>query len=1078
MSAKAIDYKIILKRDGQTQQQRTPALLNPAQVPIDERTKAEYYKFVQEISKQVKFFETGYTDGKLKENGTWENFFETSIDEINRLAASASVPAHLTLWNVFVELMEKPKALINTLTQRHLDFYYHEVLKLDKKQPIADKAHVVFEMKKNTENTLLEKGTILLAGKDNTKKDINYQLERNIVLNHSKVAQLKSLYIDPRNRNYIFHAPIANSLDGLGASLDEANPKWSGFGNASMPLAQVGFCLASAVLVMKEGLRTITVFLSLKGLSQDATNAVLTTNLFTVNVTGEKGWIGPKVRSATITSSDNLNFSLKFSCIVGKDEPAVIGYDSAVHGGDFDTENPILQVLINNEKLDFGYQNFQNAELLDATIEVDVRDVKSLKLENDFGTLNEKKPFLPFGSLAEKNSNFYVVSDETFSKRLKSFSLDVIWKNIPASNLKSYFANYNNTNLSNTFFKASASFKDGFTWNKSLQSVQLFDANNAQQQTTWEFTNPGYAILFPIYIFSQAYFPYHANAGQSVLQAESVKTSYLVPGFSATKQKTNIKAAKASQSFQLYKPQVKLLLDLYKDIRKGQLKLTLNNSFLFKDYREKYTAEILRYSLNGGELKLPAEPFSPEIQTISLNYTATTAKIKFSGTSLNDYIGQEIEFFQKGAFGQAREHAYTRSRHSFLKNSFIKLFPQYLEEGEFFIGLSDLAAEDSASLLFQVVEGSANPESSKINIEWSVLCDNYWKPLTEDDLVLDTTNGLLTSGILKVMIPKEATTTNTVLPGNLLWLKASIKKDTDGVCKLINVQANAATVVFYNQNNDPGRLSKALPANSINKLKVGLAQISKVTQPYASFGGDVAEENNGYYTRVSERLRHKERTIAIWDYERIILEHFPNVHKVKCINHATLDSFYAPGNTLVVVVPDLTNQNATDRFKPKVDKNTLDQINNFLSKHASPWANFAVVNPTYEPVKIAVALKLKNGYEFNFYQTVINLKLQDFLSPWMNSTKSDIYFGGKITKSMVIKFLEDLEYVDYLIDLSLSKFSIQLNSFGRNLEVVEASNPASILVSYPTHTVTTEISTGTLSRLDARKFLSKTPIQI
>lgn len=1071
MSAKAIDYKVILKRDGQTQQERMSALLDPAIAPVDQRTKADYYKFVQEVSKHVKFFDIDAVNKNLTESGQWDNFFDLSIEEINAMANNKSLPPHLALWNTFIELMEKPKALMNTLTQRHLDFYYHDVLKLNQAPPIADKAHVIFELKKNTENTLLTAGTLLLAGKDNTKRDIGYKLEQDMVVNPSKVAQLKSLYVNPVNRNVVFHAPIANSKDGLGAILDPGNPKWSGFGNSSMPLAQIGFCLSSSILKMKEGTRSIKIYLTLRGLDASAKNSVLTSNLFKVSITGEKGWIGPKLTSAVITSSDNLNYRIEFTLNISKDEPAVIVYDKAAHGGEFDTTNPILQIIVNNEKTDFGYQNLMNAELVDATIEVDVQGISSIELENDFGTLNPKKPFKPFGPLSEENSNFYILHEETFSKRLKSFSLDVDWKNIPDSNLKTYFANYGNSNINNSYFSASATFKDGYSWKKSYEPVKLFNVSNAQLQTSWKFTNPDYAILFPFFILPQFYTPYYINPGQSVLQTVSSKMSYLLPGFSNIQQKVNFVNAKSAQTLQLYKPALQLILNLYKDIRKGQLHLKLDNSFLFKDYREKYTAEILRYSLSGGELKLPAEPFSPEIQSISLNYTATTAKINFSGTSLNDYVDEEIELFHYGAFGQAREHAYTRSKHSFLNNTLVKLVPQYNTEGELLIGLSDLYAEDSASILFQIAEGSANPEKPKITLEWSVLCDNYWKTLTNDDFIFDTTNGLLASGVIKIVIPKEATTSNTILPGNLLWIKAAIKKDTDGVCNLIDVQANAGIVIFDDQNNDPLRLAKALPANTITKLKIETAAIKKITQPYSSFGGAVKENDAAYYTRASERLRHKERTVAIWDYERLILQHFPTIHKVKCINHATAASFYSPGNTLIVVVPDLTNHNAIDPFKPKVDKNTLDEINTFLSKHSSAWASYQVVNPSYEPVKVSVSLKLKKGYEFNYYQKVINLKLQEFLSPWMNNTGNDIHFGGKITKSMVIKFLEDLEYIDYLTDFSLYKFSPNKRAFGRNVEVAEASNPASILVSHTQHNIVSDSSSSSIALPRTMKLL-------
>jgi hypothetical protein len=1054
MSNKAIDYKVILKRDGQTQQQRMPQLLNPDLVPVDQRSKDDFYKYVQEIAKQIKFFEFQTSTNKMAEDGTWDDFFSLSIEELKEKAATATLPAHLALWNTFMELLEEPKALLNTLTKRHLDFYYEEVLGLDKKEPVPDQAHVIFELKKNTENTLLTMGTALLGGKDAAKKNLYYNLTHDIVVNKSAVAQLKSLFVNPANKSFIHHAPIANSADGLGAVLPPSNPKWNGFGTVNLPLAQVGFCLASDVLLMKEGNRKVTVNLTVRNLSANSVNAELTSNLFKISVTGEKGWIGPKLTSAAISSADNQVFNLTIIFNVSKDEPAVVTYDSTVHGSDFDTLHPIIQILVNNEKADFGYFDLIRAELLDSTIEVEVSGITSMVLENDFGTINPKKPFTPFGSLSDKNSNFYLQHEEAFSKRLKEFSIDVDWKNIPDTNLANYYANYNESGNGNTDFTAIAAFKDGYSWQEKYKSVQLFNASNAQLSSTWKFTNPAFPVKFPFFVLPYILTPIVINPGYTVQQAVTNSMSYLMPQFSTLQTKINISQPKKfSTTKLLYKPALYALLNVYKDIRKGQLQLRLNHSFLFKEYRDKYAAEIMRYSRDGGTLKLPAEPFAPELQSISLCYTATTAKTSFSGTTLNDYADEEIEFFQYGPFGQMREHAYIRSKHTFLNNILVKLMPEYLAEGNLFLGFSDLTAEDSVCILFQVAEGSANPEKSKVIADWSVLCDNYWKPLNNEDFIFDTTNEFLRSGIVKIVIPKEATTSNTLLSSGLLWLKISIPKDSDGVCQLLDVQSNAATAIFANQENDASHLQNALPAMSITKLKTDNGTIKKVSQPYSSFAGKMKEIDQSFYIRVSERLRHKERSITLWDYERLILQHFPAIHKVKCINHATPTSFYAPGNVLIVVVPDLTNRNAVDVFKPKVDKNTLDEILDFLTLHSTSWAKFKIINPMYEAVKVSVNLKLKRGYEFNYYEKIIDQKLQEFLSPWIKNISGDIHFGGKVTKSMVIKFLEDLEFVDYLTSFSLRKYSPGIKTFGKNVEVAEASNPASILVSAMQHTV-------------------------
>jgi hypothetical protein len=76
-----------------------------------------------------------------------------------------------------------------------------------------------------------------------------------------------------------------------------------------------------------------------------------------------------------------------------------------------------------------------------------------------------------------------------------------------------------------------------------------------------------------------------------------------------------------------------------------------------------------------------------------------------------------------------REHAYLRNQTGFLKDTKVKLLPQYTSEGNFYIGLSGIAANDSVCLLFQCADGSADPQLPKVDIVWSVLCDNYWKKI-------------------------------------------------------------------------------------------------------------------------------------------------------------------------------------------------------------------------------------------------------------------------------------------------------------------------------------------------------------
>ncbi len=195
-----------------------------------------------------------------------------------------------------------------------------------------------------------------------------------------------------------------------------------------------------------------------------------------------------------------------------------------------------------------------------------------------------------------------------------------------------------------------------------------------------------------------------------------------------------------------------------------------------------------------------------------------------------------------------------------------------------------------------MAEGSADPTLSRQKIQWAVLADNYWKILTSQQVFLDSTNQLLISGIIKFTLPAEATTENTLMPNGLIWLKAAVPDHVDAVCQFIAIEANAIEVVLNDQGNDRNHLLHPLPAWRINKLKKPLPQVKKVSQPYASFGNEVEEGQTGFHGRVSERLRHKDRSLTVWDNERLVLANFPGVHRVKCIPHAKPGSWTCVGS--------------------------------------------------------------------------------------------------------------------------------------------------------------------------------------
>jgi len=153
-------------------------------------------------------------------------------------------------------------------------------------------------------------------------------------------------------------------------------------------------------------------------------------------------------------------------------------------------------------------------------------------------------------------------------------------------------------------------------------------------------------------------------------------------------------------------------------------------------------------------------------------------------------------------------------------------------------------------VLFQVAEGSADPDLGQEDISWSVLCDNYWKPLETSEVALDTTNQLLTSGVITFVIPSEATTDNTILPADQIWIKAAVAENVTAVCQLIDVAANAVEAQFDDRGNDPAHLQTSLEAGTITNSRTAFRRQECLSALFVVWGQS-EEADDAFYARAA-----------------------------------------------------------------------------------------------------------------------------------------------------------------------------------------------------------------------------------
>ncbi len=899
---------------------------------------------------------------------------------------------HYALFLAFLRLFEHARTEMNTLTGRHLDFYYKDILQLREKPAQPGHAHLLVELAKHATAHELKSGTLFKAGKDTLGHEAFFASDRDFVANQAKVAALKTVYRhgnEPISSGVhigrLYASPVANSGNGQGASLTTADHSWHPFYNKiydngqlqeiAMPTAEVGFAIASNHLYLTEGFRTVQLTLHL-GKSIDKFDLDTT-----VYLTTEKGWHRLNKIFPGLSGSDPiLDFDLE------GDVPPIVPYLPKTHGGNFGTLHPMIKVILRQEAdKPFDYVGLENAELNSIEIKVFVgldskknfskTGLKNLAVSNDFGPVDVAKTFQPFGPQPTAGASLLIGHQEVFQKNDVHLKLNIAWKGTGPDTSKTV---------------------DYYYLHKSV----------------WEPQPPPVNLKVPT-------------------------------GFASFSQLAPVNYA-PSEVYTVEKTA-------------GYLRLALKDDFGHKAYPALLAAYLTEIANNvtSPTLVNPPLPYTPEIERMEVAYSATAPELLLNSGATDDPTG--AKFFHLTPFGYAE-------RHPALGNDPVTLLPQFRHtantshEAEFYLGIVGLQPPQNLALLFQVAEGTADPLSQKPvpHLHWSYLRNNVWVEF-EKDAVADLTGELTRSGIVTLAMPRDATNNNTLLPTGMHWIRIAVETESDTVCRLLTVAAQALRATFTNRDNDPAFSATPLAAGTIAKLDRPEATVKKLDQPFATFGGRGKEASNAYYTRVSERLRHKERAIALWDYERLVLEAFPQIYKVKCLNHTQYEpnvagnGIYrelAAGHVTLVTIPSQQAQNLRDPLRPYTSLGLLLEIEAFLRQRLSCFAKLHVKNPQFEEVRLDFRARFHPGFDETYYTNQLKREITRFLSPWAFPGGGSPSFGGKIYKSVLINFVEERPFVDYVTEVKLFH-RIGNQSETNDLNEVEGSTAVSVLVSVP-----------------------------
>ncbi|MDE2387605.1 MAG: baseplate J/gp47 family protein [Betaproteobacteria bacterium] len=971
----------------------------------------------------------------------------------------------------FVQLFEKLHRKINRFTLNYVDFYYDRVLKAQPRSFVPDYVYLVIAPSKKNHTVLIPKGTEFLAGQDENKRDIVYAAAEDVMINDAAVSAVHTLFFERDALNFperslfenvvlndrgdevtrqlatgdwLSEVPVATADSPLGEDSLQSYPLFGAPEKVedTIPLQhlRIGFAVASKVLGLQEGRRTVRIGLQFTGAREKSLECWIQKiaaamqqsgsisaesparkqqaffkvfrDIFIISLSAGEGWREIKEYTLSYSGIDHRQKanSLAITFFLPEDFPAVVPYDRNIHGDGYETQLPMVRLIQNPHGYLYPYGILSKLELDRISIDVTVEGCRMLQLHNNIGQLSPVAPFTPFGPIPEVGSYFIVGCAEAAGKQLSDFKITVQWGGLPAGigGFEAHYQGYET--FGDTDFRVSTSVLANGKWlpenAKGLAIHSLFQINTG------------------------------LDGGSEVNERSELSCAAVISYWSPDDYRS------AAAEFG-YMPST----------NKGFFKFTLvapQQAFGHRDYPTAL-ANVLTFNAKQKYAKflkkVPNLPYTPMITSISANYRASTHIVPGKEeASCSPAVREKVIHLHPLGWEDVTIQA-DRAYH---------LLPQYAYSGNLLIGLNGLAGGGAITLYFHLRENSLPIEHAALQkIQWFYLANNRWLPLGTKEIIADSTHGFMKAGIVTLNIPADISQENTVLPAGLCWLRVSSDYDLEKYCSLYSIHTQALKASRYLQEGAVLSGAIRLPAGAVSRLRKSIPGIGGIKQIQPSFGGRMTEDRGHLRNRISERLKHKQRALLPADYELLILEQFPQIYKVKCFPGMSPDFVakqrFMPGHLLIAVVPYLS-QNVISAQKPLLSGHLIDNVADFIDRYAPPFATIHVINPVYEVIQVRCTVKLKNPLLAGMYLARLNQAISDFLSPWNETVGLIRHFGWIVSKHDVESFIQDLDYIDRVTNLSILRIAPMGEGFYDLLDSAdkpEDSKVADITPVYP-----------------------------
>lgn len=613
------------------------------------------------------------------------------------------------------------------------------------------------------------------------------------------------------------------------------------------------------------------------------------------------------------------------------------------------TQMPALRVLINRNAQIFPYSWARKVAFDTVVINCDVSNITNMELVNELGKQDINSSFQPFGVRGEKGAWLLFGNYEASIKPLLQAGLSIEWAQIPLE--EGGFATH--------YEKYGEGIK-----NDTFQAKTEF-----LKGKEWIETTQGTVPLFQ----------YDRNSGKvrdrqeilwnleekatiNLLPRDKFQYGWPITGFFRLK----IEKPNFGFGWSLYQ---NLLINSTMNRKKGEQFELINAPYI-------PVIDSLEFSYKAQECISQESGSQCMTKLYSINPVATEELQPITAKIIPLVNGNSDEGYVKFAFSQTRSYKKIKM--------YIELIPSHHE--------------------FDKNEIST--------LKWYYNDGSQWVKI-EGKNIYDETNNFLNSGFIEIELPERVSEIHLDKEG-LLWIYAAFEQKHPNYPSVYGIYTNVIrveAVLADRPERNPG--TSVLPSGTIKNLQKTIPGIISVMQPRSSYGGVDCENFNRTYFRTSNQILFRGHPVTPDDYERLVLEKFPQIDKVKCF--PACDTRKEGRKGVVTLVAMQKKQG----FKfPLCDYSLLFDIEKEIAKHTHPFVKVDAINPVFEEVILRCCVQLKPGVQVNRLQNEVKEKIDNYIAPWIRTSQLP-KFGQVLTVAKVRDFLEEQPGIEKIHQVSL-----------------------------------------------------------